>query len=167
MTVEIPLYGRSGVVAHAIVDDEDAELVAAYRWNLGGGGYAVRRQDQRPVYMHRQILGLTATKDCTDHINGVKLDNRRVNLRVGTQALNNQNRASQLRASSRFRGVHLADGRWVATVTIEGVTHKLGRFWNEIDAARVVDEFRGQVMPFAEPDPELVAYEASLGGEAA
>lgn len=31
---EIPIYSRGVVVAHALVDDEDLELVSRYRWHL-------------------------------------------------------------------------------------------------------------------------------------
>lgn len=164
MTVEIPLYGRSGVIGQALVDDTDAELVQAYRWNIAGGGYAVSRAPERrsPLYMHRLILGLTDSKDCTDHINGDKLDNRRSNLRVGTQALNNQNRGAQLHGTSRFRGVSWdkTGQKWVAVVKVDGEFHKLGRFRSELDAAYAADELRLQIMPFAERDPALVALEA-------
>ena len=166
MSVAIPIHGRSGVVGHALVDDADAALVSRYRWNMRGGGYAVAGAASTgrtsSVYMHRLILGLTDPKDCTDHINGDKLDNRRVNLRVGTQALNNQNRAALPGASSRFRGVcwKQGDQKWIASVTVDGQVHNVGRFRSELDAAYAADELRRQVMPFAERDPALVALEA-------
>jgi hypothetical protein len=162
MSVEIALYAHGGiVVAHARVDDEDAAL-ALLRWNISGGGYATRGHKSRSgsIYMHRQILGLTDSRQHVDHINGDKLDNRRSNLRVGTQALNNQNRPGQLNAASRFRGVSLdpKTGKWLASVTVDGVAHNLGRFRQEVDAAQAADEFRLLVMPFAQPDAELGAY---------
>jgi hypothetical protein len=42
--------------------------------------------------------------------------------------------------TSQFRGVHLYDGVWYATISVDGVRHWLGQFSNEVDAALAWDE---------------------------
>jgi hypothetical protein len=102
MAVEIPLRKRDGTIAAvAIVDEEDAHLVRRFYWHLSTRGYAMRsaylgrtngKGRSEGHFMHRQILGLkSGDRHQVDHINRDKLDNRRQNLRLVTQAENNQN----------------------------------------------------------------------------
>lgn len=153
--IKVPVYGRAGVVAHAIVDDVDAH-VAAMRWNRSPAGYAQRkvRVDgrYRTVLMHRLILGLDrGDAREVDHRNRDRLDNRRENLRVGTAALNQQNREGIPNTSSRFRGVIWERQRkkWRAQVMLNGRTVTLGRFDHEEDAAAAASSWRAEHMPFA------------------
>jgi hypothetical protein len=83
----------------ALVDDADYEALAAFKWYAQashGTFYASRRiripgAGQVVVRVHRQIIkppsGLYV-----DHIDGNGLDNRRLNLRLATDALNRRNR---------------------------------------------------------------------------
>lgn len=147
---------RGEVIAEALVDDELHAWLSRWAWSLGSHGYAMRltRIDGRrcPVYMHRQILGLERGDGrATDHINRDKLDNRRENLRIATQAENLQNRPSVRGSSSRYRGVSLnRQQRWCAAATINGRSHFLGSYADEDEAARVVAAFRAEHMPFSE-----------------
>lgn len=83
----IPLFARGTVVAHALVDDEDLELVAAYRWHRSDYGRAVRntRPGERGLkrLLHRELFGLELY-DPRDvhHRNEDPLDCRRANLRL-------------------------------------------------------------------------------------
>jgi hypothetical protein len=81
----------------AIVDDEDFDRLSQYKWQFAVIGYARRtvyvkgKKGRQTLYMHRDILA-TPSDMFTDHINGNRLDNRKENLRVCTQAENNRNR---------------------------------------------------------------------------
>jgi len=160
--VRIPL-GRKVVVAHALVDAADADRISAHAWRMTGG-YPSRTElvDGRPrtVYMHREVLGLERGDGVVDHVNGNALDNRRANLRVGTQAQNNQNKPPrEFRGGSVFRGVSRGStNRWAAVAGGKN----LGYFRLELDAARAAEAYRQEHMPFAEPDPRLAEYEAEL-----
>ena len=72
-----------------------------------------------------------------DHINGVRVDNRPVNLRIATSSQNKMNRAAATGGTSVYRGVALdkATGRWAAYCGKDGAMHHLGRFDTERDAA--------------------------------
>lgn len=90
----------------AIVDDEDFERLAQWRWHLASVGYAMRRIRNRKVLMHRIIIG---EGNCwlmdIDHKNGNRLDNRRCNLRVCTRSQNQQNRRMMSNNTSGYKGV--------------------------------------------------------------
>jgi len=132
---QIPL----GDGAYAYVDAADFEWLSRWNWRLHGG-YAMRTEKRRKVYMHRAIMqpprGMVV-----DHINRNKLDNTRDNLLVCTQQENCHNRSKRNGASSRFRGVSFNRrmGRWCARITFEGRRLWLGCFVEEVEAARAYD----------------------------
>lgn len=75
----------------AIVDEDDYEhIIQLGPWYRNEGGYAVRRSKQRTIRMHR-VIAKPSKFLHVDHINGDRLDNRRINLRVATAAINAQN----------------------------------------------------------------------------
>jgi len=85
----------------------------------------------------------TSEGKVVDHINGIKHDNRRENLRVTTVAKNNENKQiSSRKTTSIYRGVFKAKGKkyWAECVT-DGIKNKLGYFDNEIKAAEKRDQF--------------------------
>lgn len=163
--VSVPLYRRDGTVrAHTLVDAHIFERFATYRWSLGGHGYVsvfipgVGRQGQgikgpgNAVAVHRAVLGLEARDpSVSDHISGDKLDNRRANLRVCSQAENLQNKIGYGRYSAH-RGVSWDKSRskWLAYGKAPGKPNKyLGRYELEEDAAAIAQAFRAEHMPFA------------------
>lgn len=167
----IPLFAQDGSVAvWAKVDFPDAERLLQYRWHvtLGTGRtpYAVRNRggdSGGPVFMHRQLLDLVDPQREVDHLNQDGLDNRRSNLRIVSRAANSQNQPSQNGSSSRFRGV-CWDGqreRWLAQHKPKGRVYHIGRFHDELDAARAAQAWRDEHMPYAQPDPELARLECA------
>ena len=61
------------------VDKEDNFLLESYSFCTNGNGYVVARVDGKLRYLHRMILRDEKGLEI-DHINGDKLDNRRMNL---------------------------------------------------------------------------------------
>ena len=137
---EIPL--TKGYVA--LVDDEDFEALSAYRWHAlkgrNGKKYAIsypRRSGKTIyVYMHRLVLR-AAPGILVDHINHNGLDNRRVNLRLATNAENSANRVKPACNTSGYKGVFpcTTGGRWFARVQKK----YLGTFPTPESAARAYD----------------------------
>jgi hypothetical protein len=125
----------------ATVDDEDYEYLSRHKWCASKGvrnksWYAVRSikingKCQR-VFMSR-VIAQARLGEVVDHKNHDTLDNRRENLRVGTQALNQLNRVPLKGGSSRYKGVTFYPPamKWVAH--FKG---HIGYFDNEEDAAR-------------------------------
>jgi hypothetical protein len=156
----IPLRRRDGTVLYTLVDAEDFVWLNEWRWTYSNG-YVVRRDTRRPgpavsaiFRMHREIMGLTSEDAAlvVDHINCDPLDNRRANLRIATQAENNQNVRSRA-GTSQHRGVHrspLHKSRpWVAEVKHEGRRILQGYFATELEAADAARAARLANMPFS------------------
>ena len=65
-----------------------------------------------------------------DHINGIKLDNRIVNLREATSSENNRNTKLRSSNSSGIKGVwwDKRGGKWQAEILLHGIMYYVGRF---------------------------------------
>lgn len=79
-----------------------------------------------------------------DHISGDPMDNRRENLRPATQQQNCFNQRKQTRiTTSKFKGVllrkHLISKPWSACVQKDRISHHLGYFATEEEAAHAYD----------------------------
>ena len=128
----------------ALIDEQDYDLISQHRW------YAVKTphsyyaatsfKHTHKIYMHRIILN-PPTGLMVDHVNKNGLDNRRCNIRICTRSQNGINRESKHGSLSKFKGVtwNYRDGLWYATIKKNQVTHRLGAFKNEIDAAIAYD----------------------------
>lgn len=146
----------------ALVDDDDYERIAAFRWQAmrkrtanGVRVCAIRSERvgvnrRRTVYMHREILGAPDHLQ-VDHANGDPLDNRRSNLRLCTNQQNQANVRKAWGGTSRFKGVHLLpNGRWVARIGVGYRRIALGVYATEEDAAAAYDQAaRRHFGPFA------------------
>jgi hypothetical protein len=156
--VQIPLCDKAGATRGvALVDEADLDVVGVYRWHLHPDGYAVRKTprgsgNRASVRMHRELLGLVGRDRRTqvDHINGDKLDNRRSNLRVVTNAENQQNRRHGSGAS-QHRGVswHADSSRWRAYGSLNRKHQHLGYYDDEQDAAKAAADWRAANHPFS------------------
>ena len=140
MAKEIPL--TQGQVT--IVYDEDYEWLNQWKWYAFRDKklqdfYAVRGEQNRTVFMHREIMN-TPKGMMTDHINNNPLDNRRENLRIVTNRQNQQNRHNK--GTSKYPGVcwNVKDKQWRAKIKINGITKHLGQFNDEIDAAKAYEQ---------------------------
>jgi hypothetical protein len=71
-----------------------------------------------------------------DHINGVKHDNRWVNLRPATNGENQRNIPRRKNNTSGYMGVSLqkASGRWLVYISVSGKKKYIGTFDNILDA---------------------------------
>lgn len=158
-TIEIPLRDRDGVVkAVALIDAADWEQ-ATHRWSDGGSGYAkrsVRRNGERwSLHLHREVMGLGSFDGReVDHINGDRLDCRRVNLRVVDRKANTQNRPPVAGSTSRYRGVwwNTQCRKWQVEVKVNGKRHYLGVYSGEDEAGAVAEAFRAKHVPYSVPE---------------
>jgi hypothetical protein len=124
----------------ATVDAADYKKLSKYKWYAKRHGrtiYAVCRDRGRVVFMHRMILR-PRKGYLVDHIDGNGLNNRRCNLRVCTPAQTRAN-ARPRAGSSRFIGVCRKGDKWEASITYRGEYFYLGRFDDEVEAAKARD----------------------------
>lgn len=146
----------------AIVDAADYPLVAGRKWHArarrdGRGFYAA---DSRGRKMHR-VLMTPEPWQIVDHRNGDGLDNRRKNIRIGTQSGNCVNRRRT--PGQYLRGARPKKARWQAYIKFAGKQRSLGYFATEAEAhaAYVAEATRlhGDWMPL--PSPPLAASEGT------
>jgi len=131
---------NNGVIT--IVDDEDYEYLNQWKWYLlksHTNYYAIRTQrpENKLLQLHRIVM--KAKKgEIIDHINGNKLDNRKSNLRICTQAQNNQNRKISKLNKSGYNGVSwsIRNKKWVAQIACENKKIHIGYYIDPIDAAK-------------------------------
>ncbi len=146
----------------ALVDDDDYERVNQYKWHVRKFGnifYASRnirlrsckeaRETGLPertiVLMHRFIMNTPDDKD-VDHINHGGTDNRKENLRECTPSQNGGNRLLQ-NGTSKYKGIcwDRATDKWMARIRYKQKQIYLGRFINELEAARTYDKKAGEL----------------------
>lgn len=133
----------------AIVSDEDYESFLGFAWRLNKEGYVWRWDNfcRRYSMMHREILNsLPQNKETvSDHINGIRHDNRRENLRTVTRSQNAVNSKKKEESSSCYKGVtwNSQRRRWIAQLALGGRTNwhvlYLGGFRSEKEAALAYD----------------------------
>jgi hypothetical protein len=120
-----------------MVDDEDYPILSRYTWNIDPKGYVVTNLNKTTIRMHRFILN--PPKDMQiDHINGIKHDNRKCNLRLATNTQNQRNTFKRKReTSSKYKGVHWRKdmGKWASRIAYEGKRIYLGYYDDETEAA--------------------------------
>jgi hypothetical protein len=135
----------------AIVDAEDYDELMKYRWTAFytcGKWYAGRNSKGTCILMHRQIMKAPKGK-VVDHHNGMSLDNRKANMRLCTYSQNNINRRPRSK-TSKYKGVCRDKRRnlWRATVAYKGRSIQVGRYTDELEAARASDyasvQFNGE-----------------------
>ena len=114
------------------------EFVSGGKWRMNKN-YArtYKREQGKDVYvlMHRMIAG-AKQGEIVDHINRIKTDNRRENLRIVSALTNCLNRNPNLKKSSKYKGVTKQGDGW--QVYVDG--KYVGFFKFETDAALAYDE---------------------------
>ena len=128
----------------AIVDKEDYEKLAAYKWHASesrNNFYAQRSCKGKTIKMHREIINVPEGFVC-DHINHNTLDNRKCNLRICTARQNALNQKPSDKGTSIYKGVswHKGHKKWQAKIDYHKHWIHIGYFDYELDAAVSYDD---------------------------
>lgn len=94
-----------------------------------------------------------------DHIDGSPLNNRIENLRPATNQQNQRNMRSHKNSTSKYLGVcwDKSRNKWKASIRVNGKSKNIGRFTDEIEAAKAYDkEAREHFGEFANPNFPVV-----------
>jgi len=127
-----------------VVDSDLFEWLNQWKWQPTPEGYAcryerVQKGKYKKIYLHSLING-TPQGLRTDHKNGIKLDNRRQNLRTADRFQNARNSVKHQRGkpSSQYKGVYWSktENKWKACIRFNGKSKGLGTFVDEIEAAK-------------------------------
>jgi hypothetical protein len=134
----------------ALVDDKNYDLVSPYNWHLttkrkdrkSCARYVYTTIDGKLVKMHHLILPLTSSNLAIDHINGIGWDNQEHNLRLVSYSQNNMNSRKRTDCASEHKGVcwDNIQEKWRSRIFVKGHSINLGRFPDEISAARAYNE---------------------------
>jgi hypothetical protein len=134
---------------YTIVDPDDYDWLNQFKWcasKFENTYYAIRtfrigRGRTSSLFMHRAIMNPPA-RLLVDHHNLDGLDNRKSNLRIATHSENMFNRRkTSAKTHSRYIGVSYIKNtrKWRASICTHGKTINLGRFNDELSAARAYD----------------------------
>jgi hypothetical protein len=136
---KIQMYNQQNqAIAQAIIDLEDHQNVIEFKWHL-------LRKDPCTFQvgkLSRFVMGVTDPNLQVDHINHNKLDNRKENLRVCTNADNTKNQIRRINNTSGYKGVSWDKKcqKWWARIMHNGVSFSLGYFDCKKKAARAYNE---------------------------
>lgn len=142
--IKLSQQGKNKGKYVALVDDEDYEAVNKFRWcaqkhdNLI---YAIRNiiinDSKTTEKLHQFIL----CGKFIDHIDNNGLNCQKLNLRFATIRQNIMNKRPDKNTSSKYKGVCFEKRykNYCATIMINGKNKNLGRYKNEIEAAKVYD----------------------------
>lgn len=124
-------------------DIDDYDKIKEYCWKKASDGYIVTRIRTTGKLLKMQWLvtdniDIDHRKIVVDHINGIKHDNRKNNLRVVTRSQNNMNRSISSNNKSGCTGVFWLENRnkWWAYIGINHKNINLGYYSNYEDAVK-------------------------------
>jgi hypothetical protein len=111
-----------------LADADEYPRLSKYSWCLSKTGYAVANIGYKVTKMHRYILAEQMQPGLVvDHMNGNPLDNRKINLRICTQAENAKNLCVKKTNKLGVKGVRLTKyGRYNARIVVDRQEIHLG-----------------------------------------
>lgn len=128
-TVHVILSNTHNIMLCDIDIWEKAKVRTWYEYR----GYAVTNIKRKAVYFHK-IVKKSTNGFVIDHINRIKLDNRKENLRVVTHRVNTINVDRYKNNHSGYKGVTKVDYGYIATITVNREKVYLG-FYKDINDA--------------------------------
>lgn len=98
-------------------ESENADIVTELSWAKHADGYAATNVDGKTVSAHRILAG-AKQGDIVDHANGIKVDNRKINLRICNKSQNAYNSKIRKNNKSGHMGVYLRKDthKWSAEI---------------------------------------------------
>lgn len=121
-------------------DLEDYDKIKNYTWLVRQNGYVETTINNKSIKQHRMIMNSPDDLDI-DHINGIRNDNRRRNLRMATKSNNNKNRKININNTTGAKGVRkLPSNNYCSTIQCNGHRITIGTFKTIKEAADAYDK---------------------------
>lgn len=135
-------------IKECLVDDDKWHELSKLKWYLEKNNYIQATIHNKQVFMHRYLLNPSDNK-IVDHINNIRYDNRKHNLRIISRSANSQNKKKKENCASKYIGVSKNKiNIWSANINYKSKQINLGTFEKEIDAANAYNikalEFYGK-----------------------
>jgi hypothetical protein len=118
------------------MDKADIVKLQGYAVAVNCIGYAVVRREGRTLQLHRLLLDAPPNV-WVDHVNGDKLDNRRLNIRFCSPGQNAMNKGMNTNNTSGHKGIDWRNGKWRASIRLNTRRIHLGYFIKLADAIAV------------------------------
>ena len=128
---QIPLRSQGIIIGHALVSSCDYETVIKYKWHQHKiTKYVFGIANDVYSTLHQFIIGKAPEGYVIDHINGVRTDCRRENLRFATFSENSQNHAKIEGVTSKYIGVSWCKttNKWVVNCKLNKTSRQIGTF---------------------------------------
>jgi hypothetical protein len=124
------------------IDKKDLDLFKQYTWCWHQGYLTtnVRVGSKYHTKRYHQLLLKPKNSLQVDHINGDRTDNRKINLRICTDAENRKNK-TKITAKSGYKGVYNSYRKrpFAARITVNNKTIYLGIYKTALEAAKSYD----------------------------
>jgi hypothetical protein len=133
-----------------IINEDDLHLLkpnrkhpGCYYFSFNSSGYFQVTRNCKKILFHHLVIGKPPKGLVTDHLNRVRNDNRKSNLRHITPTQNLLNRAKFKNSNSKFHGVHFCkrDQKFKAQIKVNGKTKHIAQFPTELQAAKSYDRY--------------------------
>lgn len=120
-----------------LCDIDDWNTLKKYYWREDPNGYAIAINDYNTIRFHREVMKVDDSKIQVDHINGDRMDNRKVNLRLCTNQENSMNKYKNSNNSSGYKGVYYDKERnkWRGAIQFNGKSIKSSKRYNTPEEA--------------------------------
>lgn len=124
------------------IDKDDYCKVKIYHWYIDKWGYVTTKfadnNKSKTIKMHKLIYKNEDTAKYIDHINGIKFDNRKLNLRIVTPQENAMNHTVKSNNSSGYSGVDFVThcNKWRSRIKYKYKEIYLGLFKTKEEAIK-------------------------------
>lgn len=126
-----------------VIDTSDYDKVKGRYWTFNSQGYVITVENKKHIRLHRVLMNPPDGK-VVDHINRIKCDNRKSNLRICNQRLNTYNASIKKNNVSGQTGVSKikTTGKFRARIFVDGREKNLGHYesFEEAVTARIKAE---------------------------
>lgn len=110
------IFMKNSPDAIVLIDKEDYDKVKYLSMSVNSKGYVRTVFKSTNTGLNRLVLGVTDPSILVDHFDGNPLNNCKKNLRIATHQQNAENKKSKVNSKSKYVGVSVSHGKYVATV---------------------------------------------------